>query len=67
MICRRHGSWAKARWAGTGWQEEADTQVRAYRAQHRRHQLELVILHPDDSALAAYDAAVSAKARLTRT
>ena len=34
-------------------QEEADPQVRAQRPQHRRHQLELVVLHPDRRALGA--------------
>ena len=33
-------------------QEEADAQVRADRAEHRRHQLQLVVLHPDGGLLA---------------
>jgi hypothetical protein len=32
-------------------QEEADPQVRAFLAEHRRDELELVILHPDDGAV----------------
>ena len=51
-IWRRHGSWREQ----LGRRErdvqvEADPQVGAQLAQHRRDQLELVVLHPDDRAL----------------
>ena len=35
-------------------QEEADPQVGAQLAEHRRHQLELVVLHPDGRALGGH-------------
>ena len=48
-------------------QEEADPQVRAQLAEHLRHQLHLVVLHPDGGVLRGTSAALAANRWLTVT
>ena len=47
-------------------EEEADPQVGSPGAQHRRHELQLVVVHPDSGALAA-DAPAAASANRSFT